>query len=155
TEQIATALFPNLDTAQHRLVILYRLGLVERFRWLREGGGSYSWRYTIGLLGAEYIAALRDLGPPRADKLTAQRRRLAASPTLDPTVGANQFGVELLAHSRTHPGTRLVRWWSGERTSTPHAFGLHVMGRVVPDGHGIWADGDHIVGWFFEFDTGT
>jgi hypothetical protein len=51
TEQIATALVSNLDTAQHRPVRLYRLG-VTCFHWLRQGGGSYSWRYTIGPLGA-------------------------------------------------------------------------------------------------------
>ena len=155
TEQICTALFPNLDTAQHRLIKLYRLGVVDRFRWLREGGGSYSWRYTIGPLGAAYVAALRGVDPPRADKLTAQRRRLATSPTLDHTLGANQFGVDLLGHTRAHPATKLVRWWSPQQASAPYAFGFAVVARLIPDAHGIWTDSDHAMGWFLEYDTGT
>jgi hypothetical protein len=155
TEQIATALFPNLDTAQHRLVRLYRLGVTERFRWLREGGGSYSWRYTIGPLGAAYVAALRGLDPPRRGNLIARRQRLATSPTLHHTIGANQFGVDLLSHARTHPGTKLVRWWSAQQTCAPWAFGFEVRARLFPDGHGIWTERDHTVGWFLEYDTGT
>ncbi len=155
TEQIATALFPNIDSAQHRLIKLYRLGVIERFRWLREGGGSYSWRYTIGPLGAAYVAALRGLDPPRADALAAQRRRLAASPTLEHTLGANQFGVDLLSHTRAHPGTTLVRWWSAQQAGAMCAFGMGVIGTVIPDGHGIWTDGDRTIGWFLEYDTGT
>ena len=67
-----------------------RLGVVDRFRWLREGGGSYSWRYTIGHLGAAYVAALRGVDPPRRDRITVeplQRRhgeqeQAADTPTL-------------------------------------------------------------------------
>jgi Replication-relaxation len=133
TEQLATALFPNLDTAQHRLVVLYRLGVVDRFRWFREGGGSYSWRYTLGQLGAEYVAALRAEDPPRRDQLTKRNRRLAVSPTIEHTLGVNGFFTDLLGHARTHPRTALRRWWSPEQCNRPSAFGPLLPG-CVPTG---------------------
>ena len=82
TDQISVALLPNLDIAQHRLVKLVGLELVERFRPLRGDGGSYPFRYTIGRLGAEHVAARRGEEPPRRDRLVAAQRRLATSPTL-------------------------------------------------------------------------
>ena len=53
--QIAHALYASLDTAQRRLLILYRLALVDRFRPLRAGGGSYPWHYVLDHLGAECL----------------------------------------------------------------------------------------------------
>jgi hypothetical protein len=157
TEQIATALFPNLDTAQHRLVVLYRLGVVDRFRWLREGGGSYSWRYTIAYLGAAHIAAMRGDDPPRRDHILNRNRRLASSPTIDHTLGANGFFTALLGHARAHPSCALRRWWSPEQCRRPGAFGSPVvqLGGVHPDGHGIWTEGDRATMFFVEHDTGT
>jgi hypothetical protein len=156
TEQIATAFFPNLDTAQHRLVVLYRLGVVDRFRWLREGGGSYSWRYTIGHLGAAYVAALRGVDPPRRDRISNRTRRLAVSPTLDHTLGTNGFFTDLLGYARTHPQARLVRWWNQDQCNEPGAFGLmSLYGHVYPDGHGIWTERDRLLLFFLEHDTGT
>jgi hypothetical protein len=65
------------------------------------------------------------------------------------TLETNQFFVDLIAHSRTHPGTRLARWWSTTRTAA--AFG----GRIHPDGHGVWEAGDRSVGFYLEYDRGT
>jgi len=155
TDQIADALFPNLDTAQHRLVKLTGFDVVDRSRPLREGGGSYHYRYTIGRLGAEYVAALRGEDPPRADRLTQQRRRLLTSPTLEHTLGANGFFVALLRHARHHPESALTRWWSPEQCSRFGAFGLTVLAAVMPDGHGIWADRDRAAAFFLEHDTGS
>ena len=157
TEQITTALFPNRDTAQHRLVVLYRLGVVDRFRWLREGGGSYSWRYTISHLGAAHIAAMLGDDPPRRDHILNRNRRLASSPTIEHTLGANSFFTDLLGHARTHPGCALRRWWSTDQCRRPGAFGspmLQLSG-VHPDGHGIWTEGDRATMFFLEYDTGT
>jgi hypothetical protein len=155
TEQIATALFPNLDTAQHRLVVLYRLGVVDRFRWFRDGGGSYPWRYTVGQLGAEYVAALRGEDPPRRDQITKRNRRLATSPTIEHTLGANGFFTDLLGYARARPGTGLRRWWSADQCNRPGAFGPLLLARVRPDGHGVWVDGDKVLLFFLEHDTGT
>ena len=41
TPQIAHALFPSLDFAQKRLLKLLDTKLIDRFRPLRYGGGSY------------------------------------------------------------------------------------------------------------------
>jgi hypothetical protein len=63
--------------------------------------------------------------------------------------GANQFFIELLAYSRTHPDTRLTRWWSG-----PHIAAV-IDRNTRPDGHGVWTEADRTVAFFLEHDTGT
>ncbi len=155
TDQISDALFPNLDTAQHRLVKLVALELLERFRPLREGGGSFPFRYTIGRLGAEFVAARRGEEPPRRDRLVAARRRLATSPTLEHTLDTNGFFVAPLAHARAHPDSGLLRWWSGERCSQWHALATGLRPQMVSDGHGVWAEEQRAVGFYLEHDTGT
>src|ERR1700760_4137151 len=77
TDQIATALFPSLDTAQERLRTLHVLGLLDRGRIHREGGGKYSWRYMLDRDGWEIVAAVREgRPPPRRDKVRARNIRL-------------------------------------------------------------------------------
>jgi hypothetical protein len=56
---------------------------------------------------------------------------VAGNPCLDHLLGVNQFFVDLAAHARAHPGTRLARWWS-EQQAAALFRGVH------PDGHGLW-----------------
>ncbi len=74
---------------------------------------------------------------------------MVANSHLAHTVGANQFFLDLLTTARTHPGVRLARWWGSARAAA--ALGR----RVRPDGHGVWAEHGHQVGFFLEHDTGT
>ncbi len=62
TEQICDLCFTSLVSAQHRLVTLWRLEVLERFRSIRPVG-SESWRYTLGPLGAGLVAAERGVDP--------------------------------------------------------------------------------------------
>src|SRR5207244_3939814 len=91
TLQISHALFGSLDFAQRRLLTLHRLGLVDRFRPLRAGGGSYPWHYVIDQVGAEFVAASRGDKPPRRGDMVDRKRRIAASRTLEHLLGVNQF----------------------------------------------------------------
>ncbi|HEX5200917.1 MAG TPA: replication-relaxation family protein [Actinoplanes sp.] len=70
TFQISHALFGSLDFCQRRLLALYRLRLIARFRPQRADGGSYPYHYVINQLGAEVVAASRD-----------ERRVVGSSPT--------------------------------------------------------------------------
>jgi len=53
-------------TATHRLNKLHKLGVVQRFRTLPPGGGSYEWKYTLDQAGEEVAAAALGTTPPRA-----------------------------------------------------------------------------------------
>jgi hypothetical protein len=81
TFQIRQALFGSLDFAQRRLLKLYRVGLVDRFRPLRAGGGSYPWHYVLDQLGGEIVAASRGESPPRRGQTVDRMRRIATSRT--------------------------------------------------------------------------
>ncbi len=154
TFQIGFALFGSLDFAQRRLLKLHRLGLVDRFRPLRAGGGSYPWHYVLDQLGAEFVAASRGEKPPRRGEMVERMRRIATSRTLEHRLGVNQFFADLAGHARTHPDSRLERWWSEQRCASPGAFAKTLISPVRPDGHGIFAEGGQRVAFFLEWDSG-
>jgi hypothetical protein len=154
TFQICHALFGSLDFAQRRLLTLHRLGLVDRFRPLRPGGGSYPWHYVLDQVGAQFVAASRDQGPPRPGQTTDRKRRIATSRTLEHLLGVNQFFTDLAGWARTHPPARLERWWPEQRCAQPGAFGPTLISPVRPDGHGVFVDSGRRVAFFTEFDTG-
>lgn len=155
TPQIAHALFSSLGFAQRRLLALHHADILDRFRPLRAGGGSYPWHYVLGHLGAELIAAARDQPPPRPSETAQRIRRIATSRTLDHRLGVNQFFTDLAGHARIHPDARLERWLSEARCAAPGAFGPGLVTPIRPDGHGIYTEGGRRVAFFLEHDTGT
>jgi hypothetical protein len=149
TAQITTAFFSHANTASRRLAKLRAIGLVDRFHRPLPAGGFGPWHYVIGPLGAQLAAAAREAAAPTPRALRARHAQLAASPMLLHLLGSNQFFVDLHAHARSHPRTRLVRWWSERDTASRY------RGRVHPDGHALWRDQDTVVGLFLEFDRST
>jgi predicted transcriptional regulator len=162
TPQIAHALFPSLDFAQRRLQRLIAHEVVDRFRPLRQGGGSYPYHYVIDQLGAEVVAAQREQPNPRPGYARDNRRRWTSARILPHRLGVNQFFTDLAGHARTHPDHQLLRWWSETRSSKTGAFtrpGETISAQafktpIRPDGHGIWAHHHRQVPFFFEYDTG-
>jgi hypothetical protein len=148
TPQVHALLFPSLRRAQRRLTVLHRAGFLDRFRHRQGHGGSQPWRWTLGPLGFALDAAARGHAPPTSRQIWARQHAIAASPRLDHLLGVNQFFVDLLAHARAHPGSRLARWWS-EQQATALFRGIH------PDGHGLWQEAGGTVGFFLEHDTGS
>lgn len=162
--QIARALFTNPRTARQRLTILHRLGFLTAVPAGRDDGAPEPWLYTLGPLGLHlHPRAYHDpdnlgLRPPRSS--VERARRIVASPQAQHFLGVNQFFVDLHAHTRTHPHTRLDRWWS-ER----HATDTYAQADIHPDGHGIWqvhtrtatssGTGASTVGFFLELDRNT
>src|SRR6266540_1871928 len=156
--QITRAMFPSPRTARLRLTILHRLGFLTAIPSGRDDGGPQPWLYTLGPLGLHlHPRAYHDpdnlgLRPPRSS--VERARRIIASPQAQHFLGVNQFFVDLHAHTRTHPHTRLARWWS-ER----HATDTYSRADIHPDGHGIWhvesGAGNARVGFFLELDRST
>jgi hypothetical protein len=153
TNQVAAALFPSRKSAQKRLLRLYQLGLLQRFRPpARVGSGTH---HVLDRLGVEVIAALRGDATPRPSDITAQRHRVVMSPELPHLLGVNQFFIDLIAYARNHTNASLLRWWSERQCAVPLRFGSASMHRVRADGHGIFEEGQHRVGFFLEYDRGT
>jgi hypothetical protein len=149
TAQLTAALFSSPITASHRLAKLRAIGVVDRFHHPSPGGGFGPWHWVIGALGARVAAANRGTTPPTPRALQARHDKLTASPTLTHLLGTNQFFIDLYAHTRSHPHTQLVRWWSEHDTTRRYHARIH------PDGHGLWRDHNTVVGLFVEYDRGT
>ncbi|MBN1171093.1 MAG: replication-relaxation family protein [Micromonosporaceae bacterium] len=149
TAQLAAAFFTSPITASHRLATLHTMGVVDRFHRPTPTGGFGPWHWVIGSLGARIAAAGRDTKPPTPRVLRARHDKLTDSPTLPHRLGANQFFIDLHVHTRRHPDTRLVRWWSEHDTARRY------HGRIHPDGHALWRDRDVVIGIFVEYDRGT
>jgi hypothetical protein len=150
TSQIRDLAFGSLNVAQHRLVALARLGVLERFRpvW-PHGGGSAPWHYVLGPAGAAVLAAEQAITPAQLGYRRDRTLAIAHSQRLGHQVGINGFFTTLAARARRHPTAALLAWWS-ERQCAER------WGHVVrPDGYGRWHDQDGEVDFFLEYDTGT
>jgi hypothetical protein len=161
--QIAHALFPSVDFAQERLRTLTLMGVLARFRPQRPDGGSYPYHYVLDQLGVDVVSAQRGDELPRRDQARRRRWHLTNRANLPHLLGVNQFFIELAGYARTHPDTRLERWWPAARMQRIGAFAEDgdavqvraYTARVRPDGHGIWVEDGDRVPFFVEYDTGT
>ena len=158
TDQIGAALFPSLRAAQRRLTVLHRIGAVSRFQFPRTDTdpGSGAYRYTLGPLGVHLHPTAYtdpDNPNPKAPRTHLERRaRIIRSPRLGHLLGVNQFFIDLIAHTRSHPGAHLVRWWSEQHATAAYSRG---KGGIHPDAHGVFTVAGAEVGFFLEFDNAT
>ncbi|MET7808579.1 replication-relaxation family protein [Micromonospora chersina] len=148
TDQIHRMLFHARRTCQIRISELAALGLLERFRFARDGGGSQPWHWTLGHNGHRFQAAAHNRPEPTARTSRQTVQRLSANPHLTHLLTVNEFFVRLTAHARHHPEARLDRWWSETLTTKQYRT-------ITADGHGLWSVADATVGFFLEADTGT
>src|SRR6266511_892145 len=146
--QVTAILFGSPYTCRNRLHALRRIGFLDRFSPYRTGVlAPVHW--VAGPLAARYAALSQDKRPPSLKALREQQDGIVATRHLAHQVGGNQFFIDLLTHTRAHPDTRLLRWWSAGHS------GKEFGGRVRPDGYGIWTDGHRQVSFMVEHDTGT
>ncbi|MDG6108790.1 replication-relaxation family protein [Dactylosporangium aurantiacum] len=148
TDQIHRMLFSARRTCQIRLSELRALGLLDRFRFSRDGGGSQPWHWVLGHHGHRFQAAVHDRAEPTSRSSRQLVQRLSANPNLTHLLTANEFFVRLTTHARQHAATRLDRWWSETATTKQYRT-------VTADGHGLWSVDGTTVGFFLEADTGS
>ena len=163
--QIARAMFSSLDFAQRRLLRLTQLAVITRFRPQRWHGGSHPYHYVLDQLGYQHVMAQRGEGMPRGDRARVRHQALINRADLAHLLGTNEVFVDLAGYARTHPGTRLARWWPAAAFHEPDIFAhdhqtadaiyRHRYRLPRPDGHGIWIDHDITVPFFLEYDRGT
>lgn len=147
TEHLCDLFFDNINSARHRLTLLYRRELVCRFQPYRPGGGPAPFHYVLDALGSDLVALDRGLEPGgwRRDKALA----IARSQRLDHLVTLNGFYAALAGHARRNHGCRLVTWLNERRCA-------QWVGEVVlPDAYGTWQEGDTTIDFFLEVDRGT
>jgi hypothetical protein len=148
TAQIAQLGFDSEGAARHRLVILHRLRVLDRFRPQRPAG-SAPFHYVLDEMGAAVVAAARGVEPSELGFRRERALALAHSPLLAHLVGVNGFFAALAGAARRIPGAALVEWWAERRCAAQWG------GVVRPDGYGRWAEGDSEVDFFLEYDRGT
>ncbi|MGH2461976.1 MAG: replication-relaxation family protein [Chloroflexota bacterium] len=141
--------FSGDHRARQRLVDLYRLGVLDRFRPHRQTG-SAPYHYLLGKLGAEIVAAERGLAPNELDWQRDSKLKLASSSQLTHLVGANGFFTRLIAALHERPDLELLEWWGQRRCG--NAWGELVR----PDGYCALAlpDGD-VLELCLEWDRST
>ncbi|MCI0688221.1 MAG: replication-relaxation family protein, partial [Sporichthyaceae bacterium] len=148
TEHVAALAFDTVHTARNRLNLLGHRHVLARFRDCVRPG-SQAWRWTLGWVGASYIAARDGKPNPRLGSVADRINRLSASPRLAHLLGVNGLFVDLAAHARNSAHAALSVWWS-ERTCHAHTADL-----AHPDGHGVWTEHGRTIGFWLEYDTGS
>jgi hypothetical protein len=148
TRHLTDLAFPSRNAAEHRLAILHRLGVVDRFR-PHHTPGSAPYHYVLGPLGAALLAAQQDQDPDRLGYRRDRALALAHSQRLQHLLGVNGFFTALTRAARGHPDAGLEVWWSEQRCAAQ-------WGRLVhPDGYGRWRDHQFRVDFFLEYDRGS
>ncbi len=148
SEQLTDLCFPSRVAATHRLVLLTRLGVLDRFRPFKFTG-SAPYQYVLGELGAQVLAAERGQSVGEFGYSRTETLAIAHSQRLAHQVGVNGFFAVLAAAARRRPDASLLAWWSERRCAQR-------WGRLVrPDGFGRWAEAGRTVEFFLEWDTGT
>jgi hypothetical protein len=155
TAQISQAWGAPLRRTQHRLGRLLDTGVLDRFRPYRDyGRGSAPFHWTLGPIGALEAAAARDTTPSGLGWTPHRTAQLASSSQLAHRIGTNGLFTALIAHTHTHPGTRLDVW------QPPGVFASGQPIDVRPDGYGEWIttrpDGtEQTTAFVLEHDTGS
>jgi protein involved in plasmid replication-relaxation len=173
--QVCDLTFNDPTTARHRLAVLYRLKVVNRFRPPPEdlGGGSAPYHYVLDRYGALLVAQqqaaetddrldddsiYKQLGQANLDRRMARLNpdyllAIATSQRLRHQVAVNGLFWSLARAARASGGRMELRLWQGEKAARRTGADQRVC--VRPDGYGVWADDGRQLPFFLELDRGT
>jgi hypothetical protein len=146
--QIYQLRFDSAYRARKRLVELYRLRVLERFRPYRQHG-SHPHHYLLDEVGARLVASERGSDVSELDWSRARALKLASSTQLQHLVEANGFFTRLARALRVHPDAQLAEWWGQRRCA--QAWGELVR----PDGYCRLGIRGRSVGVWLEWDRST
>jgi len=149
TDQLAEMYFDNLNTAQHRLITLYQLRLVDRFQPIDRRFVSQPYHYVLDQLGAMVMAAAHDEDPAKLHWQQDKALAIGRSQRLAHLVGTNGFFSALTGEARRRDDCELELWWS-ERYCTSQFEKI-----VRPDGLGIWKEMGGGTTFCLEYDRST
>ncbi|MFB7630595.1 replication-relaxation family protein [Streptomyces sp. NPDC056149] len=146
THQITRLAYPSLRSAQRRLRILHNHTVLDSFRPLMQTGSAPE-HYTLGPAGAALLAAQAGLDTNALGWRPTHTGRIAYSPSLGHDLGVNELLTHLAAH--TTPTTNLPLWLS------EHSAARRWGDIVRPDAYAHYRDGDRLLPFFLEYDTGS
>jgi hypothetical protein len=148
TSQITKLAFGSISAATHRMLALWQLRAVERFRPFIVAG-SAPLHYVLGPAGAAVLAATRGQSAAEYGYRADQALAISHSRTLPHQLGVNDIFAALVAHARSHPHAALEAWWPEQRCT-------RAWGKIVrPDAYGRWHENGQRVDFFVEYDTGS
>lgn len=148
SEQLRQLFFVGGQRARQRLVELYRLRMLDRFRPYQQHG-SAPYHYLLDQLGAAAVATERGLEPAELDWSRTKALKLASSKQLDHLVEANGFFTSLIEATRTQGGIEVIAWWGQRRCA--QAWGELVR----PDGYGALESAGEVLELYLEWDRGS
>ncbi|MFI7189940.1 replication-relaxation family protein [Nocardia nova] len=147
TNQLAALAFPITDIARHRLALLHRYRIVDRFRPIRTRGSAPS-HWVLAPAGAAILAAetgtsVRELGYHHHRPLD-----IAHSLHLAHTIGVNDWFTTLTTTAADHDATVLA-WW-------PESHCRRLWGDLArPDSFARYTRRGHRLDFFLEYDLAT
>ncbi|MGW3956985.1 replication-relaxation family protein [Streptomyces sp. NPDC004752] len=148
THQIAALAYTSLRSAQRRLRTLHQHAVLDSFRPLTQTGSAPE-HYTLGPAGAAVLAAHTGCDPTDLGWRPSHTGRIAYSPSLGHDLGVNELLARLTAHGRITATAGLPLWLS-ERSCARR------WGDIIrPDAYAHWHDGDQVLPFFLEYDTGS
>ena len=109
TQQLTSLCFPSRHAATHRLLLLQRLDVVDRFRPFRPTG-SAPFHYVLGNLGAHILAAEQGTTASELGYNRSQTLAVAHSQRLAHLVGVNGFFAALAATASHRIDAALTAW---------------------------------------------
>ena len=133
-----------------RLKQLYEMGVLDRFRPYREGGGSEPYHYVLGREGAAVVAAWTGANVDQA----VRRYRgafgiaLARRAVLARSVAVSGFYAHLVATQRANPRCKLLDWMR------PEEVAAWTQGIIRDAWFGEWQEDGRVEHFFLVPDPG-
>jgi hypothetical protein len=145
--QITELYFVSSHTARRRMVELYRMAVVDRFR--PRALGSAPFHYVLDELGARVVAAERGL---EFKELRFRKENIDQLPyrhELPHLVETNGFFTRIASACQAGNGHSLAEWWSETRCRSRWGS------IVLADGFGVLRGPSGSRSFLLEFDRGT
>lgn len=131
TDQLSRLHFTRIRTARDRLMRLYEMRVLDRFRpTLRPGEGTAPFHWVLDEVGARIVAAEHGISRDELPWRHTTALGLASSATLGHRMAVNEFFVRLAVEARAAAGA--LRECYGERTTSRLLDGI-----AIPDGYGV------------------
>ena len=152
TTQITWLAFGTTRAATARLLTLYQLRAIDRFRPLTPSG-SAPWHFVLDEAGAGLLAAEDGITPGQLGYRRDRALAIALSAQLTHATGTSSVFCALAAQGRQAGDAALTCWWSERRCAA-------LWGDLArPDGYGQWTEdtpaGPAVTDFFLEYDTGS
>src|SRR5450755_160232 len=152
TTHITWLAFGTPRAATARLLALYQLRAIDRFRPL-PASGSAPLHFVLDEAGAYLLAAEDGITPGQLGYRRDRALAIALSVQLAHATGTNSVFCALAAQGREAGDAALTCWWSERRCAA-------LWGDLArPDGYGQWTEhapaGPAVTDFFLEYDTGS